>query len=295
MQINGDIIVGIDGSEASCEAAAWALKESRRSGQPLRLVSVAAAAHPKFADLTEARQAAEAALAHVGEKLTELMEGQETPAEFTTELHDGDPAEVMAELSEDAGLLVIGHHGSDQPPTGRIGTVSSGLPGHALSPVLIHRATRGSEFDSVDVHPRGEAGVVIGLDTSDYSGVAALNAAGYAGATNATLHIVVGTAPLDGDEKARAQTELDMTWLRSHFPGLRVDAAYHDADPVDLLIEQSKDADLLVMGKRGIGRFASMLAQLGRTTSQVMPRAECSLLVVPFRDDPKLDDRRLAD
>lgn len=295
MQINGDIIVGVDGSETSCEAAAWALKESRRSGQPLRLVSVASAAHPASADHAAARTAAEEALASTGQRLTELMAGQERPAAFSTEVHDGDPAEVMAELSEEAGLLVIGHHGSDQPATGRIGTVSAGVPGHALSPVLIHRAVRGSEFDSVDVHPRGETGVVVGLDTSDYSGVAALSAASYAVDTNANLHIIVGTAPLDGDELARAQTELDMTWLRSHFPGLRVDAAYHDAEPVELLIEQSRTADMLVMGKRGLGRFASMLAQLGRTTSRVLPAAECSLLVVPFRDDPKLADRRIAD
>lgn len=291
MQINGEIIVGIDGSRACREAAAWALKEARHHGVGVRLVSVVAPAAPGSAPSDEARAAAQQALDSVAAQLSELL----PDARFDTVLETGDPAEVLAAMSEHAGLVVIGQHGSDQRTGGRIGTISSGLPGHALCPVLIYRDTEASEFDSADAHVTGGGGVVVGQDTSDYAGVAALDAAAYAARTGAELTIVVVTTPLRDDARVRAQTELDMAWLRSQVPGLTVRTEFVEGDPVDVLTSRSAGADLLVMGKRGLGRFSSMRVQLGRTSSQVLDAAPCSLLLVPFRDDPALEHRRSAD
>ncbi|WP_236862624.1 universal stress protein [Brevibacterium daeguense] len=290
MQISGDIIVGIDGSRSCREAAAWALKEARHHDCGLRLISVVSPENRKFGSLGEAQDASANALATISEQLRALV----PEAEFETVIEQGDPAEVLAARSEKAGLVVIGHHGSDQEVGGRIGTISFGLPGHALSPVLVYRESEDSEFDSADSHVLRGGGVVVGHDTSDYAGVAALDAADYASRTGAALRMVVATQA-DGDERDRAQTDLDMAWLRSQYPGLTVSAEYHEGDAAAVLAARSADADLLVIGKRGLGRFASMRVQLGRTASRVLHDAQCSLLLVPFREDPALALRRFVD
>jgi nucleotide-binding universal stress UspA family protein len=53
--------------------------------------------------------------------------------------------------------------------------------------------------------------------------------------------------------------------------------------PVQELITASKDADLIVLGSRGAGRFTRML--LGSTASQVVQHARCPVTIIPGEDD----------
>ena len=53
--------------------------------------------------------------------------------------------------------------------------------------------------------------------------------------------------------------------------------------PAAALIEASKDADLLVVGSRGVGSFARLM--LGSAGSQVTHHAHCPVVVVPADQD----------
>ena len=118
--------------------------------------------------------------------------------------------------------------------------------------------------------------------------MAALDAAEFAVGSGQRLRVLVGVDAL-ADAAARARAEADLAWLRREFPTLDADAEFPTGDPVDALIRASEDADLIAIGKRGIGQFAAMTSQLGRTSSAVLSGAHSSVLLVTFRPDPRLE------
>ncbi|WP_291797390.1 universal stress protein [Brevibacterium sp.] len=301
MELTGDVFVGIDGSMQSDEAAAWALKELRGTGHALRLVHVITPAHLEIDDETELRQAGEELLTSLSSRLSELDAAHPEGAsgtEIRTEVVVGDAGEVLSDRAYDAGLLVLGHHGAGQVNSRRIGTVSFGLPGHALSAVLVHTAGAGREFDDPaahPVHPAPGGGVVVGLDTSEYAGVAALDAASFAVRNGLPLRLLVGIDALSERTLAERKAQGDLAWLREEFPGLEAEVEFLPGEPAALLIQASATADLLVMGKRGLGQFEAMTSQLGRTSSAVLSAALSSVLLVPYRRDPRLRKREPQD
>jgi nucleotide-binding universal stress UspA family protein len=52
--------------------------------------------------------------------------------------------------------------------------------------------------------------------------------------------------------------------------------------PVEELVSASKDADMVVLGSRGVGGFTRML--MGSTAGQVVQHAHCPVLIVPPED-----------
>lgn len=299
MQLSGDVIVGVDGSDQSAEAAAWALKELRGTRRALRLIHVITPAHLEIDDEVELQEAGRTVLTGLADRLGDLDAAHPDGAsgtEILTEVIVGDAGEELAMRAGDAGLLVLGRHGAGTVNSRRIGTVSFGLPGHALSTVLVHTVRDGSEFDDPSRHPsmaRGGAtgGVVVGLDTSEYAGVAALDAASLAVANGWRLRVLVGVDALGDRAEAEARAQADLAWLREAFPDLDADIEFPSGDPAQMLIDASKAADIVVIGKRGKGVFAAMTSQLGRTSSAVLTDAEASVLLVPYRRDPRLSTR----
>lgn len=143
------------------------------------------------------------------------------------------------------------------------------------------------------------AGIVVGIDGSDHAHRAldwALKeaVAHHAPLTVITVHDVAVSAwtgnpivlPPDQDEleKIRRQVEEMVADAVTQAgqpepPSIAVRAVIGLAGRV--LIEASRDADLLVVGSRGGGGFAHTL--LGSVSQQVVQHSECPVVVVPDR------------
>ena len=146
--------------------------------------------------------------------------------------------------------------------------------------------------------------VVVGVDGSEQARNATLVAAEQAERLGYPLKLVCALPPFTGslawvpaplDREAlyadiREQLDAGVAWIKSHFPNLHVIGEVQDGSPVELLIEASRRSELLVVGTRGRGGFAGML--LGSTSQGVLHHARGPVMVVPDRQDPRLDDRR---
>jgi nucleotide-binding universal stress UspA family protein len=135
--------------------------------------------------------------------------------------------------------------------------------------------------------------VVVGVDGSDPS-VAALSWAGhYATATGATLqplHIwhyptAAGLPPgitpesVTDEVTANQRKELDEAITKAHLdPGAHVEPRLAYGHPAQVLIDESQNASLIVLGYKGHGGFTGMLT--GSVSLQVVHHAECPVVVV---------------
>jgi len=133
--------------------------------------------------------------------------------------------------------------------------------------------------------------VVVGVDGSADSIDALRWAAGYAAATGATVSAVtaLGPAPvgvalneISDEARDHLHEELDKP-LREVFgtltPDVQTKIAY--GSPAQLLIKESGEADLLVVGHRGHGAFTGML--VGSVSMHCVSSAACPVVVVRGR------------
>ena len=139
--------------------------------------------------------------------------------------------------------------------------------------------------------------IVVGVDGSE-GGAAALEfAAGEAAFRGARLRIVSAwqvpvmayggaefmppPAPETWDAfQVRAQRVADDAFaaVKKLHPSLEAEALALQGQPADVLLEQGAGAALIVVGRRGLGGFRSLL--LGSVSQQVVQHATCPVVVV---------------
>ena len=137
--------------------------------------------------------------------------------------------------------------------------------------------------------------VVVGVDGSAESIGALKWAAGYAAATGATVTAVlswhypaavgiapVGVAPRAVSDEVRAQMEETLDKALTEVFGTsapeNVQTKLDYGHPAQVLVEESRRADLLVVGHRGHGAFTGML--IGSVSIHCVANAACPVVVV---------------
>lgn len=247
LRIFDRIVCGVDGTPESLFAVKQAsrLKPSEGSLLLVAAMSLAKAAHagmaaPHAAELLQTE--AEQALAEA-EKLA--------PAEG--KIVNGDPAAVLLKEAEQATLLALGSHGRRRAAGILLGTVAARMLHEAPCSVLIARPAR-----DPDTWPRT---VVAGVDGSAESQLAVGAARSIASSCGADLRIVSATTDqVDRDAAQEVAPELEERAGRA----------------VDMLTAESKTADLIIVGSRGL----QGLKALGSVSERIAHQASCSVLVV---------------
>jgi nucleotide-binding universal stress UspA family protein len=92
-----------------------------------------------------------------------------------------------------------------------------------------------------------------------------------------------GSIPPEGYVSQPKRDALDLLQklvadLEERNPPVDVRTAIEEGNPAEVLIEHSKEADLMVVGSRGHGGFAGML--LGSVSQHLVAHSECPVVVV---------------
>jgi len=134
------ILVGIDGSDASREALAWAADEARTRGAVVECLTswTWPASYGWTVTLPEgmdpaadARRVLDASLAPVREAHPDVT--------FRTEVVEGPAAPALVDASAHADLLVVGSRGHGGFAGLLLGSVSAHCVAHAHCTVVVHR------------------------------------------------------------------------------------------------------------------------------------------------------------
>lgn len=289
-----EILVGVDGSPASAVALEWALGEAVRREWPLRVLCsyslpsfTAASLDGGYAALddTTIRESAKAAL--------DVAVGQASGrgVDVTSTLGTGDAAGALIAESATAGLTVVGTRGGGGFTDRLLGTVSTALPAHSRSPVVIVPGRGATPSAYLPIRK-----IVVGVDGSPSARVALQHALYEAALWDAELTVVAGVPMAQGTGMLpwlpaavdRAQVLADvkagldvMVGDAAREAGVTPKVHALDGSGAALLTEFSTAVDLVVVGSRGRGGFAGML--LGSTSQSVIHHAACPVLVVPAR------------
>jgi nucleotide-binding universal stress UspA family protein len=132
----GVVVVGVDGSDASKDALAWAGRYARLTGSTLHAVTawqipaeLAFVAVPELDPEGDARRL-------LKEAIGEVLEGGQ-PVTLRTSVVQGPPALVLEQRAGAADLLVVGSRGHGALTGMLLGSVSEHCVHHAGCPVVV--------------------------------------------------------------------------------------------------------------------------------------------------------------
>ncbi|MGW3498706.1 universal stress protein [Streptomyces sp. NPDC001020] len=295
------ITVGLDGSPESRSAAEWAAREAELRGLPVKLVQV-------WEPLPEPMALAQLLGAETHQHWTERVPREAAEGlrlrhpgiDVSTEQLTGGPAETLTRTARDAELLVLGSRGLGGIGGFLVGSVGLAVVARTERPVVLIRAGE----RATDEHQKDAAGspststpfrpVVLGVDIAEPDETLLEFAFDAAARREAPLRAVHGWNPppyyaygmtLDagahlsmaqGD--AAALTEVLRPW-REKFPDVDVVEESRCGSPASVLIEASREASLVVVGRRI--RRASVGAHIGPFTHAVLHHAAAPVVVVP--------------
>ncbi|MEV7282148.1 universal stress protein [Streptomyces sp. NPDC093111] len=276
-----DIVMGIDPVRNGRLALAWATDEARRRDLTLHLiVGVAPPHHTQHVDDTPRHLARTAAGEEALRAAAAWAHDRQPAVRVTTALLDGPPPKVLAGLSREAAMVVLGsRHLRRTEEFLSAGSLVLPVTAQARCPVVVVGDAEHSTQDPPYL--------VVGVDGSESSRAALALAFEEADLRHCALRtIAVWQPPVftlhTGDTLFHAERRLlsETTAGRAdEYPDVRVTHEVIIGSPVETLAEVAEHALALVVGRRGHGGYTGM--RVGSVAHGLLHRAHCPVITVP--------------
>jgi nucleotide-binding universal stress UspA family protein len=280
------VVVGVDGSVQSAAAARWAAEEAGRTGRALRMVHV-----PDADGVAPARTGRQ--VVRPPESVTAIRDriaAARPELEIACERVAGSPSYALAAAGEWDGLLVLGSRRRGGVAGLLGGSVGLRTAAHARCPVVLvpagydGAAGAGGEI-VVGVQGDRPCDAVLGFAFDQAARRGAVLRAVEARTPSAGPYVT--QAPLDqqaireslvADRLVHLQDALGR-W-REKFPDVRTRAEVESGGAAEALLEASRGASLLVLGRRAPGHPMAA-PRLGAVARDVLHHARGPVAVVP--------------
>jgi len=274
------IVVGVDGSAVAATALRWGSRIAVSTGT--ELVAVNAFQNPYSEVPPDERQ-------HLLETRSDILATEwvepavRLGATVRPVVREGDPRHVLPLVAaeEQATLLVVGRTGATGGPGFlHLGSVVEHMAHHSAIPLAVIPVGWSDPVRRI----------VVGVDGSNESLEAVHWAGLLAGAADSEIVAVHIYEPglewtrtaTERDWRTEAESRLNEWTAPLRAAGRRVSiVAQHDLHPADGLlgVSTARQADVLVLGLRGLGRFTA--ARAGGVALKVIHRASLPVVLIP--------------
>ncbi|MEU5371549.1 universal stress protein [Streptomyces sp. NPDC005951] len=286
------VTVGLDESPEGLAAARWAAREAMLRDAPLHLVHV-----EEWPVTPEIPQTFTQTLVERYEALlrdTADQARRDHPGlEVTTELVQGRAIDELTRAADESVVTALGSRGLGSLVGFLIGSVSLGVVAKTRSPVVLVRPEGTDTASPTEEASDGNPGIVLGIDVSHPCDPLLAFAFEQAARTSSGLQVVHSwslpatytyAAILDpsvgsgvGQHAAQDLNDMLRPW-RDKFPQVSVSETLVTAPPASELVQASRGAELVVVGRRGSRHVGP---HIGHVAHAVIHHASAPVAVVP--------------
>ncbi|MFF0431417.1 universal stress protein [Streptomyces sp. NPDC004327] len=300
------VVAGVDGSEHSRRALEWALHAARSLGAPLTVAHV----RPDALQLGSARIASLGPAPEIPDTVVDALAAEVGPRAEGLDVRyaslDGSVVDALVGAAAGAQLLVIGSRGRGGFKSLLLGSTGRALAASAPCPlVVVPHEARAASLDTgaeagrvlLGLHPDETPDEVVdfAFRTARRRGVALEVVTAYPVPPSPALLIGAPAPamqippPLPDETNELADTtgrhqEERLRPFAERYPDVEVSRAVTPADAAGRLVEDSKEAGLVVVGRHRRHRVETLL--VGSVAHAVLHHASCPVAIVPPAPQP---------